>query len=174
MKGQSKAMINSGWKTSPTTLELNPQKEKNPQEHTETRYNGTERRDAYRLNLTAFDPIKAVLFINGTMKDGFIKELSANGLSCEFSEPIHLSTSQQIHLMFKLDLKEALTIKTKVTFLGIKKNRLQNSKTCRFEFSETLFNHNQESIHQYVLSKQMDQIRTTRHELDTLIYYSHV
>ena len=167
MKGHSEATIDTGWKIGSTELEKKPWEEKTPQENKEILYIGLENRDAYRLNLSVHYPMKVTMIIDGVIiKKGLIKDLSASGLSCDFFEPVYLSNGQQVHLRFKLSMEECVTIKTEASYLGIKGQGFQNSKIGRFEFSEMLSNQDQDSIHQYILIKQLERYRANRRLLE--------
>lgn len=167
MKGHSEATIDTGWRSSSTELEQKPWEEKRTLENKEILYVGLENRDAYRLNLSVHYPMKVTMIVDGVIiKKGLIKDLSASGLSCDFFEPVYLSNNQQVQLRFKLTMEESVTIRTDAAYLGIKGQGFQNSKIGRFEFSELLSNQDQDSIHQYILIKQLERYRANRREFD--------
>lgn len=163
MRGQSEATVDMEWETataSPCNKEVS-------REQSETRYNGLEKRDTYRFNLSHCYPIKLTMIIGDIiLKKGIIKDLSAGGLTCDFFEPINLSISEQVHFRFQLVTEETAIIKTEAIYLGVNGSGFNGAKIHRFDFSETISESDQDRIHQYILIKQLEIFRANRQKLD--------
>lgn len=161
MRGQSEATVDVGWEIA------SPKNEVVSREERKVRYNGLEKRDTYRFDLSDCYPIKLMMIIDDIiLKKGVVQDLSAGGFSCDFFEPINLLIGQKVHVRFKLAMEDPAIIKTEAIYLGIKGRGRYDSKIIQFHFADTMRESDQDKIHQYILIKQLEIFRANRQKLD--------
>lgn len=155
MRGQGETMIGVDWKSGTEGAQG-----KKALEQEWFRYEGAERRDTYRFNMTKGYPVKLIMIINDLIiKKGVIKDLSAGGFSCDFYEHTHLPLRQKTNIRFKLDMEDPVIIKAEAVFQGVKG---MDTRVNRFEFSDIMSEGEKDSIHQFILIKQLEVFRLNR------------
>ena len=158
MRGQSETTINVEWKTNNHEAQG-----KKALEQEWLRYEGLERRDTYRFNLSNTYPMKMIMIINDLIiKKGVIRDLSAGGFSCDLFETIVLPVGQKTNIRFKLNMDEPVIIKSEATYQGSKGSGYDSSRIYRFEFADNMSEGERDSIHQYILIKQLEVFRSNR------------
>jgi c-di-GMP-binding flagellar brake protein YcgR len=127
------------------------------------RYEGVERRDTYRFNMTKGHPVKLIMIINDLIiKKGVIRDLSAGGFACDFYEFNNLPLRQKTNVRFKLDMEDPVIIKSETIFQGVKDI---DKRINRFEFSNSMSEGERDSIHQFILIKQLEVFRRNRRKI---------
>lgn len=158
MRVQSETMVSVDWKSDAEGVA-----EKKVLEQEWLRHKSSERRDTYRFGLENCYPVKMIMIINDLIiKKGMIKELSAGGFSCDFLEPTALPLRQKTNVRFRLDMDNPVIIKSEAIYQGAKDNY---SMVHRLEFSDKMSEGERDSIHQFILIKQLEIFRSNRRKI---------
>lgn len=158
MRGQSETIIGVDWKSGAEMEQGNKVLEREL-----LRYDGSERRDTYRFCMTNIYPVKMIMIINDLIiKKGVVKDLSAGGFSCDFLESTILPLRQKVNIRFKLNMDDPVIIKSEAVYQGANG---RDSRVSRFEFSDIMSEGERDSIHQFILIKQLEMFRKNRRKM---------
>lgn len=119
-----------------------------------------DRRDFFRLDLTPSESLDACTVLeNGESHTMEILNISASGLYCQTSVAHNFMQEFKLTAYFILPLDEPLVLKIPCYIVEVKWHPVQKTTRIRLEFLPGLETQNQDMIHRYIISKQLQELR---------------
>lgn len=120
-----------------------------------------DQRDFFRLKLSSSDPLDAcVVLENGESHTMEILNISASGIYCKTTAEHNFMQETKLTAFLVLPLHEPLILKIPCRLVEVKCHPVEQNTLIRLRFLPSLEMHNQEMIHRFIITRQLQELRT--------------
>jgi c-di-GMP-binding flagellar brake protein YcgR len=120
-----------------------------------------DRRDFFRLNLDKLETLDACTVLeNGNTHTVEILNISASGLYCQTAVAYNFMQERKLTVYFILPLDEPMVLKIPCRLVEVKWHPVQQTTEMRLKFIPGLATCNQDMIHRFIVTRQLQELRT--------------